>query len=49
MIGHLMSIPLLLAAKVVVELGKCGLIEAAVFLHPSLVTVDDVKGKSFNP
>ncbi|XP_021904896.1 endo-1,3;1,4-beta-D-glucanase-like [Carica papaya] len=30
-------------AKVVVELGKCGLIEAAVFLHPSLVTVDDVK------
>ena len=30
-------------AKVVVELGKCELIQAGVFLHPSFVTVDDIK------
>ncbi|KAL3827913.1 hypothetical protein ACJIZ3_016715 [Penstemon smallii] len=30
-------------AKVVVELAKSGLIQAGVFLHPSFVTVDDVK------
>lgn len=32
------------AAKVVAELGKSGDIKAAVMLHPSLVTVDDIKG-----
>ncbi|KAA0049404.1 endo-1,3 [Cucumis melo var. makuwa] len=31
-------------AKVVVELAKVELIQAAVLLHPSLVTVDDIKG-----
>ncbi|KAK6937492.1 Dienelactone hydrolase [Dillenia turbinata] len=31
------------AAKVVIELAKVGLIQAAVLLHPSLVTVDDIK------
>ncbi|KAB1214183.1 hypothetical protein CJ030_MR5G027202 [Morella rubra] len=31
-------------AKVVVELAKSELIQAAVLLHPSLVTVDDIKG-----
>ncbi|KAK3440902.1 hypothetical protein EUGRSUZ_B01156 [Eucalyptus grandis] len=31
-------------AKVVVELAKCELIQAAVLLHPSFVTVDDIKG-----
>ncbi|KAG6732048.1 hypothetical protein I3843_01G149900 [Carya illinoinensis] len=31
-------------AKVVVELAKAELIQAAVLLHPSLVTVDDIKG-----
>lgn len=31
-------------AKVVVELTKSADIEAAVLLHPSLVTVDDIKG-----
>ncbi|XP_010532701.1 PREDICTED: endo-1,3;1,4-beta-D-glucanase-like [Tarenaya hassleriana] len=31
-------------AKVVVELAKDALIQAGVFLHPSFVTVDDVKG-----
>ncbi|KAG5567613.1 hypothetical protein RHGRI_002976 [Rhododendron griersonianum] len=30
-------------AKVVVELGKSDYIQAAVLLHPSLVTVDDIK------
>lgn len=30
-------------AKVVVELAKVGLIQAAVLLHPSFVTVDDIK------
>ncbi|KAK4771673.1 hypothetical protein SAY87_032205 [Trapa incisa] len=30
-------------AKVVVELSKRGLIEAAVMLHPSFVTVEDIK------
>ncbi|KAF7153861.1 hypothetical protein RHSIM_Rhsim01G0276700 [Rhododendron simsii] len=32
-------------AKVVVELGKSDYIQAAVLLHPSLVTIDDIKGK----
>ncbi|XP_058077824.1 endo-1,3;1,4-beta-D-glucanase-like isoform X3 [Magnolia sinica] len=32
-------------AKVVVELGKQSLIDAAVLCHPSFVTVDDIKGK----
>lgn len=32
------------SAKVVVELSKFELIQAAVLLHPSLVTVDDIKG-----
>ncbi|XP_058076418.1 endo-1,3;1,4-beta-D-glucanase-like [Magnolia sinica] len=32
-------------AKVVVELGKHRLINAAVLCHPSFVTVDDIKGK----
>ncbi|XP_018826000.1 endo-1,3;1,4-beta-D-glucanase-like [Juglans regia] len=31
-------------AKVVVELAKSELIQAAVLLHPSFVTVDDIKG-----
>ncbi|CAN7127094.1 unnamed protein product [Brassica rapa subsp. narinosa] len=31
-------------AKVVVELSKQELVQAAVLLHPSLVTVDDIKG-----
>ncbi|GKV19520.1 hypothetical protein SLEP1_g29766 [Rubroshorea leprosula] len=31
-------------AKVVVQLAISGLIQAAVLLHPSLVTVDDIKG-----
>ncbi|KAA0049403.1 hypothetical protein IC582_012743 [Cucumis melo] len=31
-------------AKVVVELAKVELIQAAVLLHPSFVTVDDIKG-----
>ncbi|KAK4602786.1 hypothetical protein RGQ29_011690 [Quercus rubra] len=31
-------------AKVVVELAKAELIQAAVLLHPSFVTVDDIKG-----
>jgi dienelactone hydrolase len=31
-------------AKVVVELSKFALIQAAVLLHPSFVTVDDIKG-----
>ncbi|OIW00054.1 hypothetical protein TanjilG_26391 [Lupinus angustifolius] len=31
-------------AKVVVELSKSKLIQAAVHLHPSFVTVDDIKG-----
>ncbi|GLT70972.1 hypothetical protein SLA2020_430180 [Shorea laevis] len=31
-------------AKVVVELAKAELIQAAVLLHPSLVTLDDIKG-----
>ncbi|KAF8021342.1 hypothetical protein BT93_G1700 [Corymbia citriodora subsp. variegata] len=31
-------------AKVVVELAKTGSIEAAVLLHPSFVSVDDIKG-----
>ncbi|KAI4311231.1 hypothetical protein MLD38_036141 [Melastoma candidum] len=30
-------------AKVVVELSKLGLIQAAVLLHPTFVTVDDIK------
>ncbi|KAL6527637.1 hypothetical protein OROMI_029448 [Orobanche minor] len=30
-------------AKVVVELNKAGLIQAGVLLHPSFVTVDDIK------
>ncbi|KAL2556819.1 alpha/beta-hydrolase superfamily protein [Forsythia ovata] len=30
-------------AKVVVELAKCGLIQAGVLLHPTFVTMDDIK------
>ncbi|KAK2358085.1 alpha/beta-Hydrolases superfamily protein [Trifolium repens] len=33
-------------AKVVVELAKSRLIEAAVLLHPSFITLDDIKGIS---
>lgn len=29
------------------ELAKVGLIQAAVLLHPSFVTVDDIKGPFF--
>lgn len=29
------------------ELAKCGLIQAGVLLHPSFVTVDDIKGMRF--
>jgi hypothetical protein len=36
-----------LLAKVVVELAKSRLIEAAVLLHPSFITLDDIKGKEF--
>lgn len=32
------------SAKVVVELAKTGAIEASVLLHPSFVSVDDIKG-----
>jgi len=32
-------------AKVVVELSKQELVQAAVLLYPSFVTVDDIKGK----
>jgi hypothetical protein len=43
----------LLSAKVVVELAKVHEIQAAVLLHPSLLTVDDIKGQiycdSFSP
>ena len=35
----------LFSGKVVVELSKHALIQAAVLCHPSLVTVDDIKGK----
>jgi hypothetical protein len=35
---------LLLSAKVVVELAKFDDIKAAVMLHPSFVTVDDIRG-----
>lgn len=31
-------------AKVVVELAKLELIQSAVLLHPSFVTVEDIKG-----
>ncbi|KAJ7954971.1 endo-1,31,4-beta-D-glucanase-like [Quillaja saponaria] len=31
-------------AKIVVELAKHGLIQAAVLLHPTFVTLDDIKG-----
>ncbi|KAI4364402.1 hypothetical protein MLD38_020498 [Melastoma candidum] len=31
-------------AKVVVGLAMCELVQAAVLLHPSLVTIDDIKG-----
>ncbi|MBA0696644.1 hypothetical protein Goari_003181, partial [Gossypium aridum] len=34
---------LITSAKVVVELAKVALIQAAVMLHPSFVTVDDIK------
>lgn len=30
--------------KVAVELAKCELVQAAVLLHPSFVTLDDIKG-----
>lgn len=32
------------SAKVVVDLAKVELIQAAVLLHPSFVTIDDIKG-----
>ena len=35
------------SAKVVVELAKSDDIKAAVLLHPSFVTVDDIKGTDF--
>lgn len=38
----------MLAAKTVVALGTYELIQAAVLLHPSYVTLDEVKGKSFS-
>lgn len=34
-------------AKVVVQLGKPEFIQAAVLLHPSFVSVDDIKGKNY--
>jgi hypothetical protein len=34
----------LFSAKVVTELAKSGLVQAAVLLHPSFVSVDDIKG-----
>ena len=37
----------LFPAKVVVELAKVHEIQAAVLLHPSLLTVDDIKGQLF--
>ena len=36
-----------LSAKVVVELAKSDDIKAVVLLHPSFVTVDDIKGTDF--
>jgi hypothetical protein len=39
--------PLTFSAKVVVELAKANeLLQAAVLLHPSFVTVDDIKGQT---
>lgn len=35
---------LFFSAKVVVQLAKREFIQAAVLLHPSFVTVDDIKG-----
>lgn len=35
---------LLISAKVAVELAKQKLVDATVLLHPSGVTVDDIKG-----
>jgi hypothetical protein len=35
----------LFSAKVVVELAKVHEIQAAVLAHPSLLTVDDIKGQ----
>lgn len=39
-----MKISEFLTAKVVVDLTKDAYIQAAVLLHPSFVTVDDIKG-----
>lgn len=36
------------SAKVVVQLAKYELIQAAVILHPYIVTVDDIKGMDSN-
>ena len=36
------------SSKVVVELSKVELIQAAVILHPVWVTVDDIKGMDLN-
>ena len=36
------------SSKVVVELSKVELIQAAVILHPTWVTVDDIKGMDLN-
>jgi hypothetical protein len=38
--------PLTFSAKVVVELAKANELQAAVLLHPSFVTVDDIKGQT---
>ena len=36
------------SGKVVVELSKVELIQAAVMLHPAWVTVNDIKGMDLN-
>ena len=37
-----------LSAKAVVELAKSRLIQVAVLLHPSFITVDDISGMNFH-
>lgn len=36
-----------LSAKVVIELAKSKLIQTAVLLHPSFISLDDIKGMDF--